>query len=127
MKIVLFAHLVVLLLYGCGIVSNTDEVKPFIPGIYVRHYTDEYTDSYDTIRITSATIHGSTGYWVIKRSRFQKIDNDGKSQPGYELKKWIATYDEKNHTLFLEKAGKSIYFDPANRELKIGTEPYKKL
>lgn len=127
MKILLFAHIVVLLLYGCSLVSKKNEVNPFIPGVYVRHYTDEYTDSYDTLTIKLITTEGSEGYSVIKRSGFQKSGNDGKKFPGYELKKWTGVYDDKTKTVWLQKAGKSMWFDPTKAELKMGDEPYKKI
>jgi hypothetical protein len=127
MKLIIIAHILVLAIYGCGLIANSDDVKPFIPGVYVRHYTDEYTDSYDTITVQTITPSSSYSYAVIKRSRFEKLNDDDKKVPGYELKHWTGIYDDKTKTIWLQAAGKRIYFDPAKSELKIGTEPYKKL
>ena len=127
MKAVLLIPVILFIILAACQLVRTDEVKPFIPGTYARHYRDDYTDSYDTVQIQQLTVDGSEGYTVIKRSRFQKIDNDGGATPGYEIKKWVASYDEKSQTLWLQKAGKSIYFDPVQRQLKLGIEPYKKL
>ncbi len=88
MKIVILAHIIALAIYGCGLISTDDDVQPFIPGVYARHYRDEYTDSYDTITIKSIMTSGSAGYVVTKRSRFEKKENDNTIEPGYELKKW---------------------------------------
>src|SRR5690349_10285226 len=101
-----------LLILGCGILTAKDQVKGFIPGTYIRHYTDEYTESYDTITIQPITPAGSDGYAITKRSRFEKINDAGKKEPGYELKHWSGVYDEKTKTLWLESAGKRMYFDP---------------
>lgn len=126
MKTIILIAVVLLAIYSCGLIAN-DEVKRFIPGIYMRHYTDEYTDSYDTIIIEAITPAGSDGYAITKRSPFEKINNEGKKVPGYELKRWTGTYDDKTKTIWLQASGKQIYFDPAKGELKIGTEPYKKI
>jgi hypothetical protein len=127
MKLIVFAHMIVLAIYGCGLIATKDEVQPFIPGVYARHYGDEYTDSYDTITIKPMVTAGSNGYTVTKRSRFEKLTNEGKTKLGYDLKKWTGIYDEKTKTLWLQAPGKRIYFDPNEGELKIGEEPYKKL
>lgn len=126
MKIIISVSILLLAIYSCGPITN-DKVKPFIPGTYIRHYTDEYTDSYDTITIQPITPAGSEGYAITKRSRFEKINDAGKKVPGYELKHWMGVYHEKTKTLWLETAGKRSYFDPAKGELKIGTQPYKKI
>lgn len=127
MKIVLFTYITVMMLCGCSIITQKDKVRSFIPGVYVRYYTDEYTDSYDTLTIKTITTEGSKGYIVIKRSHFQKLGNDGNKFSGYGLKKWTGVYDDKTKTVWLKEPGKEIYFDPANNELKIGTQSYKKL
>ena len=126
MKIIIL-HVIAVSLFGCVTSATKDEVRPFIPGIYTRHYKDEYTDSYDTISIHLVTQDGSAGYVIVKRSRFQKLDDKGHPVPGHELKKWMGVYEEESKTIWLQTAGKRIYLDPAARELKIGTEPYKKL
>ena len=130
MNIIKMAIMVYLLLMvvltGCSLVQQ-DRIKNFIPGVYVRYYADEYTESYDTIRITRSSGPGKENYSVIKRRRTAKVDNNGKIVPGYELKKWTATFDAKSQSLWITNAGKAIYFYPARRELRIGTEPYKKL
>jgi hypothetical protein len=127
MKTILFAHLIIsVILLGCDWIK-TDNVKPFIPGVYARHYKDEYTNSYDTISIRLINPPGTNDYTIIKRSHFEKLSDNGKMIPGYELKHWTGTYDDKTKTIWLQAAGKRIYFDPDKEELKIGTEPYKKL
>ena len=127
MKTILFIPLCLLLIYGCDIITSKDQVKGFIPGIYIRHYSDVYTDSYDTIAIQPVTPGGSDGYVITKKSRFEKLNDDGKKLPGHLLKHWTGTYDHKTKTIWLPSSGKRMYFDPAKGELKIGAEPYKKI
>lgn len=119
--------IVFILFYACRLARYKDEVKEFIPGVFARHYKDEYTDSYDTIVIKAISPEGSDDFVVIKRSRYNKQTNEGTTEPGYEFKKWAAVYDKKTKRLWLPVPGKSIYFDPKRNFLKIGTEPYKKL
>lgn len=123
MKSVLYMCVVLIVfLLGCGL-TQSDKVKAFMPGVYVRHYTDEYTNSYDTITIKGV----DDKYEVIKRTKFIKLTDNGKMQPGYTLQKWTGNYDDKHKSLWLQQAGKAIYFKLAQKELIIGTQPYKKL
>lgn len=81
MKSVLYMCVVLIVfLLGCGLMQS-DKVKAFMPGVYVRHYTDEYTNSYDTITIKGV----DDKYEVIKRTKFIKLTDNGKMQPGYTL------------------------------------------
>jgi len=104
---------------------SSDNVKVFMPGVYARHYTDEYTNSYDTITIQ--LIAGGDEYNVIERTRFEKVTDNGKMQPGYSIQKWTGSYDDRNKSLWLQQAGRAIRFNPAKKELITGTQPYKKL
>lgn len=122
MKTVWCMGVVFLLGLSCRFLS-ADQVKAFIPGVYVRHYIDDYTDSYDTIVIKAVNDH----YEVIKRTSFEKLQDNGRTEPGYRLQKWTGHYDEKTQSLWLDEAGKAIAFDPAKKELTIGIQPYKKL
>jgi hypothetical protein len=110
-------------LYSCNLPAN-DDAKNFIPGTYTRHYTDEYTDSYDTILIRQNAINT---YILTKKSKYKKISDQNCWVAGSEEKKWLGTYDEGTGTLFLPSNGKTIFFDLKNRELNIGAEPYKKI
>lgn len=110
-------------LYSCSHPANDDE-RNFIPGTYTRHYTDEYTDSYDTILIRQ---NASNTYILTKKSKYKKISDQSCWIAGAEEKKWLGTYVEGTGTLFLPSNGKTIFFDLKNRELRIGAEPYKKI
>lgn len=106
---------------------NKDEVQDFIRGVYCRHYMDEYTNSYDSVEIKLITKEGSEGYVVNKKSRYQKMI-DGKKTPfDYKTEQWFGNYEKDSKTLYIEKSGKRIYFDPKEGELKMGGMPYKKL
>jgi len=104
-----------------------DKVKDFIPGVYQRHYMDEYTNSYDTVEIKLVTNEGSEGYVVNKRARYQKMIDGQKTSFAYKTEQWFGSYEKDSKTLFVEKSGKRIYFDPKEGELKMGDMPYKKL
>lgn len=112
----------VFLLLSCSLMES-DKVKAFMPGVYVRHYTDEYTNSYDTITIKGV----DDKYEVIKRTKFEKLMDNGKLQPGHAIQRWTGNYDEQTKSLWLVQAGKAIYFNPSKNELMIGTQPYKKI
>jgi hypothetical protein len=107
--------------------SASDEVKSFIPGTYSRHYTDEFTDSYDTVEIKLVTSGGSEGFEISKRMRFQKTIDGQQTPVDYKTETWFGNYDKDAKTVYIPKSGKTIYFDPEKNELKMGTEPYKKI
>ena len=115
----------VILSFGCT--TSTDPVKGFIPGTYVRHYQDEYTNSYDTLTISAITSSGSEGYTIAKRTTYQKT-RDGVTYPKKnEAQEWVADYNKETKTLVVGPSGKQLYFDPSKGELKMGTMPYKKI
>lgn len=123
MKTVILSLILCLLLFSCDLLTK-EETKNFIPGMYTRHYKDEYTDSYDTIIIKSIS---DKDYMVTKKSSYQKLNDEKIWVPGYEVKKWMGTLDKGTASLFLPTPGKTIFFNGKNKELRIGTEPYKKI
>ena len=127
MKTGLLLSIIFMLLHSCNVAFRNDRVKRFIPGVYARHYADEYSDSYDTIEIRLIATGGSDGYTITKRTQLQKQTDDGKTTQEYQIKRWKGFYDDKTKTIWLPSTGKRIYFDPAKNELKTGTQPYKKL
>ncbi|MEO9020980.1 MAG: hypothetical protein ABI237_14805 [Ginsengibacter sp.] len=127
MKTVLFMFIIIMSLNGCHLHLKRNAIKEFLPGVYTRHYADEYTDSYDTIEIRLMTTAGSDGYTITSGTRFEKQTDEGKSIHGYQTKRWNGFYEAKTKLIWIPSTGKRIYFDPGKNELKIGTQPYKKL
>ncbi|MEI6949633.1 hypothetical protein V9K67_20770 [Paraflavisolibacter sp. H34] len=126
MKIMIWA-VPVTLLFSCAGRNASDAVQEFIPGTYVRYYTDEFRKSFDTVQIRPVTSSGSTGYAITKRDRYRKV-LDGRELPEQSsVKEWMGAYDPQTQTLLLESSGSRIYFDPSKGELNMGKVPYKKL
>ena|SRR6266545_3531731 len=124
--LIIISSLICFALIACDGVTK-DEVKDFIPGVYSRHYMDEYTNSYDTVEVKLVTKEGSEGYVVDKRSRYQKMIDGQKTPFDHKMEQWFGRYEKDSKTLYIEKSGKRIYFDPKEGELKMGEMPYKKL
>ena len=125
MKFFLSLVAVIVFFSGCEVIP--DPVEEFIPGIYARHYIDEFTDSYDTIEIKPIVKRTDHSYVVFMRKKFVKITDGTVSGPFYDVKRWEADYDKNKKVLWIGVVGKTIYFDPHRKELKIGIQPYKKL
>jgi hypothetical protein len=118
---------VVAALISCSDTFRSDEVKNFIPGVYARHYSDEYTDSYDTLEIRRITTSGSEGYAVTKTMKYKR-QNQSKTNPvQHKTEEWTGSYEEEKKTLLLEPSGKRIYFDPSLGEAKLGIIAYQKI
>ena len=112
-----------LLLTGCNI---DDNVKSFIPGIYVAEWKTEFNESRDTMLIHPLTQGGSETYRITRRTWF-RYRNEKRRGPEYKLLQWTGSYDEKQKTIMVHNTGRVLSFDPANAEMKMGTITYKKL
>lgn len=117
----------VMLYAGCADSLKPDDVKDSIPGIYVRHYRDEFTDSYDTIEIFLLSKTGSDSYGIVKKMKYQKVLNDHNLPEQYKVLDWTGSYDRESKSLLVMPSGKRVYFNPSKRELQLGRAPYKKL
>lgn len=112
---------------GCNEKSTSDNVKAFIPGVYVRHYKDEFTNSFDTLEIKKLTSSGSEGFMVVKKMKYERLNQKNTSTFNMKKEEWIGIYENNSKTLLLEPEGKRVYFDPEMLEAKMGFFPYKKI
>jgi hypothetical protein len=107
--------------------AGTDKVKSFIAGTYIRHYVDEYTDSYDTLHIVPITNGGSEGFAITKSMRYQKRFNGNLLPWNYKVQYWSGKYEKASKTLVVEQTGNQVFFDLMKNELSMGIMPYRKI
>jgi hypothetical protein len=101
-----------------------DEIKDFMPGIYVNSAGGEFSIASDTLKIelvegNNYVIHRRTGYNLI---------SDGKvGAREHETELWSCAYSSATKTLTELKKGKIITFYPDSSALKVGRRVYQKI
>ena len=114
----------VALLAACNLVK--EDTREFIPGTYVTSFKDSLAVVNDTFYIDVLTTSGSDQYAVINSMSFQQTI-DGHVRPlQRKTNTWTGNYDAKNKTILINQTGVILAFDPANREMKLGTISYRK-
>jgi len=108
-----------------GLVSCTsDEVKDFIPGIYVNSAGGKFSIASDTLVLE--LVEGNN-YQVFRRTGYHLI-RDGKVGPReYKTEIWTCAYSQATKTLTESRLGKIISFYPENSALQVGRRVYEKL
>lgn len=107
--------------YSCDFKAR---VKQFIPGVYVRSFEGEFSKGADTITIEPFS---SSTYTIIRKTTYQRIENDKVYPPERKVEKMTALYDEKDEVLKETKKGLIISFDPSLKTLLIGRGVYDKI
>ena len=125
MKKALSIVIPILLLFACNS-AKLDEIRTFIPGIYVRFSNHEMRTQYDTIKIEVLSERGNN-YRLLKSSYFQK-KLDGKIFPWeYKAEELTAVYDEKFKVLRESDNQKITSFIPEKQAMLVGATEYKKI
>ena len=126
MKMITFLTLAILFI-GCDGLLHSDNVKPFIPGIYLASWKTSFSTAVDTMHIASVSEKGSEGYLITRRTHLQFINAAKKRAPEYSITKWVGNYNSSDKTIVVPVNGRVLSFDPENKILKMGAIIYKKL
>lgn len=118
-------NLLVVTTLMCIACNTRQNVQDFMAGIYIRHIQNEYSEGYDTLRVSKAG--GDADVYIIVRSvTYQRIINGEIKPAEHKTEKWLAVYDEKNKVLLEQKKGKIISFVPEKNQLLVGSNVYQK-
>ncbi len=113
-----------LLLSSC--VLWDDNIKEFIPGMYVKQFQQQYASGSDTLVIT--TQDETTNRYNIERHLSYIPVHDGKVLSlQNETAAWYGIYNKDDKQLIVRPSGKIIAFSPEKNCLYIGTSVYKKV
>jgi hypothetical protein len=103
-----------------------DNVRAFIPGIYIKEINDEFSKGMDTL--VFEVMDETGGVYSIKRRTGYQQTIDGKQlSPQYETESWTAVYDEKTHQLMEQRKGRVFTFLPDQDKLSMGSSEYRKI
>jgi phosphopantothenoylcysteine synthetase/decarboxylase len=114
------------ILTSCTSLSRTGNVKAYIPGIYVRLVSNEFSIGRDTLIISELSKVGNS-YRIIKKTAFQRIAEGKTSKVERKQEVWNAVYNEQEKLLHETVKGKLLSFNPEARLLYVGTSEYKKI
>ena len=109
---------------SCNLVSSNEATSTFIPGIYVREISNEYSIGRDTLAISH--FNAST-YAIVHYSTYQRIEEGQLLPKERKVEKWVALYDKKAALLKEGKRGRLLSFQPQNNRLLVGSSPYQKV
>ena len=126
MKIVLLVHIVALLVYGCGLTKNRDEVEEFMPGTYIRFSQHEFGIEYDTfvINLQNKTVQE---YKILRKWKYERMLDNQKIEPEYKRSFTSGIYYGKDRLLKENETGDIYSFDVKEKALFNGPVKYQKL
>ncbi|MGC4233240.1 MAG: hypothetical protein QM594_09710 [Niabella sp.] len=119
----LYLSFLVSYMMSCNRISN-DRVMSFIPGVYERRISNEYSKGSDRLIVKHQ--HGNV-YMIEKRSAIVRI-RDGVDQPvKYDTATWTGIYDSRDQVIYEQRKGKVISFKPNENKLLVGASVYRKV
>jgi hypothetical protein len=126
MKVAVFSALTfAVVLQGCS-ESNNDKIRKFVPGIYVRHFRNEYSTGSDTLKIIEHDAKAGI-YFIDEKEGYQQ-QLDGKVFPAqYKATKHTALYNESTHQLTIQNTEDIITVLPDKNKLLLGRTEYQKV
>lgn len=126
MKIIISAHLLLLLLYGCGLIQRKDEIRDFLPGTYTRLSQHEYGHEYDTLTISLQNkVAGE--YTILRKWKYQRLLDGKLIEPEYKRVTTSGIYNEDRRLLQETETGVFFSFDLTEKVLFNGPTKYQKI
>jgi len=126
MKALFLTPLSVLFLLGGCSPYESDAIKEFIPGTYVRAAQHEFGIEYDTLVITlqnkSARQHD-----ILRKWRYDRVLDGTPLEPEYKQQKTSGLYNAAKKVLQETETFELFTFDPEKGLLFNGTNRYTKL
>lgn len=126
MKIILPAHIIILFLYGCGLLKTKDQVQEFIPGTYIRFFKQEFGTEYDTL-VISVQNQTADEYRILRKWKYERVLDGQKIEPEYKRSFTSGIYDAGHKLLRENETGDFYSFDPGQKLLFNGAIKYQKL
>ncbi len=123
---IIFRISVLVLLTACNSQTESDIIKEFIPGTYIRFSQHEYGSENDTVVITLQN-KSANEFKVVRKWKYERI-LDGKAiEPEYKNLTTSAIYNENTKMLRDAETGENYSFDTKQNAVFSGTTKYLKL
>ena len=125
MKTILFAHIIIMMvLFGCGLIKTRDEVQEFIPGTYIRFSKHEFGTEYDTLVIT---LQNEDEYRILRKWKYERVLDGERIEPEYKRTITSGVYNSTHKLLQETETGDIYSFDIKQKILFNGPVKYQKL
>ncbi len=126
MKTLFFISISVLFLLASCSSSESDAIKEFIPGTYIRFSQHEFGKEYDTL-VISLQNESASHYQILRKWRYERV-LDGKSiEPEYKQENSSAIYNPETKVLQETETLELFTFDPEKKLLFNRTNDYTKI
>lgn len=120
MKILVAAHVILLVVIGACRELKSDPVPAFIPGTYIRFSVHEFGSEYDTLIITPI----ADQYAIERKWRYERMLDGQRIEPEYKKTSMIGIYNES--ILTEQQTGTHYSFDLDKKCLYSGDTRYDK-
>lgn len=126
MKSLFFVTISVLfLLAGCSS-SESDAIKEFIPGTYIRSSHNEFGKAYDTL-VISLQNKSASQYQILRKWRYDRVLDGKPKEPEYKLTGSSGIYDKEKKVLQETETLELFTFDVERKLLFNGTNQFTKI
>lgn len=126
MKPFLFiAIITVFLLTGCTS-AESDAIKAFIPGTYIRTAQTEFGNAYDTLVITLQN-KSANEYKIQRRWKYDRVLDGKLQEPEYKITETSGLYDGEKKLLQETETLEFFSFDTKNKLMFNGANKFTKI
>lgn len=126
MKSLLFISIVTaFFLAGCTS-AESDAVKEFIPGTYIRSGQNEFGKEYDTL-VVSVQNKTANEYKIQRRWRYDRVLDGKPIEPEYKLTETTGIYDAESKSLKETETLETMTFNIDKKVLLKGTNTFTKI
>jgi hypothetical protein len=112
--------IVVLCLAGC----QAERTENFIPGTYIRSFTQEFSVAADTLFIAGS---GNKMYAITRKTGYKRIENGKTGNKQYKTAHWVARFDPETNFLYELQHGKVITLYPDSGYIRVMNSLYRKI
>jgi uncharacterized protein YcfL len=124
-SLLFFFALAVFVLFGCSS-DESNTIKEFIPGTYIRNAETEFGKAYDTLLITLQNKSASE-YKIQRRWRYDRVLDGKPVAPEYKVSETSGLYDSEKKVLQETETLEFFTFDVKNKILFNGANKFTKI
>jgi len=123
--LVFITAIVTFLIAGCTS-AESDAIKAFIPGTYIRSGQNEFGKEYDTLVITLQS-KSAKEFKIQRRWKYDRVLDGKPIEPEYKITETTGLYDGEKKTLQETETLEFFTFDAEKKVLFDGTNKFKKI
>ncbi len=126
MKSLFFVPISVLFFLASCSSSDSDAIKEFIPGTYIRASQNEFGKEYDTL-VISLQNKSAGEYGILRKWRYDRVLDGQSIEPEYKQERSSGLYDPDKKVLQETETLELFTFDVERKLLFNGTNQFTKI